>query len=33
MPGPVVVETVIFFRYRPLDDDGLCRRTSSSAAA
>ena len=33
MPGPIVVETVTFFRYRPLADDGLARRTSSSAAA
>jgi hypothetical protein len=28
MPGPVVVETTTFFRYRPFDDDGLARRIS-----
>ena len=33
MPGPMVVEKVTFFRYRPFADDGLARRTSSSAAA
>src|SRR3954454_12311756 len=33
MPGPIVVETVTFLRYRPLADEGLARRTSSSAAA
>src|SRR4051812_21179779 len=33
MPGPMVVETVTFLRYRPLADDGLARRTSSRAAA
>src|SRR3954452_3049071 len=33
MPGPMVVETVTFFRYRPLAADGLARSTSSSAAA
>ena len=32
MPGPVVVATMTFFRYRPLAADGLARRTSSSAA-
>ena len=32
IPGPVVVETVTFFRYRPFDDDGLARSTSSRAA-
>src|SRR5882757_253334 len=32
MPGPVVVEMTIFFRYRPLDDAGLARMTSSMAA-
>src|SRR4051812_46322891 len=32
-PGPIVVEMVTFFRYRPLADDGLARSTSSSAAA
>src|SRR4051794_30306066 len=33
MPGPMVVEMVTFFRYRPLAADGLARSTSSSAAA
>jgi len=33
IPGPMVVETVTFFRYRPLAEDGLARRTSSRAAA
>src|SRR4051794_5323056 len=33
MPGPMVVETVTFFRYRPLAAAGLARRTSSRAAA
>ena len=32
MPGPIVVEMVAFFRYRPFDALGLSRRTSSSAA-
>ena len=32
MPGPIVVEMVAFFRYRPLDALGLSRSTSSSAA-
>src|SRR5882757_9282707 len=32
MPGPVVVEMTIFFRYRPLDDAGLARMISSMAA-
>jgi hypothetical protein len=32
IPGPIVVDTVTFFRYRPFDDDGLTRNTSSSAA-
>ena len=33
MPGPIVVETVTFFRYRPLAAAGLARSTSSRAAA
>ena len=33
MPGPIVVAKVTFLRYRPFDDDGLARSTSSSAAA
>jgi len=32
-PGPMVVETVTFLRYRPLELAGLSRSTSSSAAA
>src|ERR1017187_7080734 len=33
IPGPIVVVTVIFLRYRPLAADGLSRTTSSIAAA
>ena len=33
MPGPIVVASVAFCTYRPLEADGLSRRTSSSAAA
>ncbi len=33
MPGPIVVVTKTFFRYLPLDADGLDRSTSSSTAA
>src|SRR5688572_4762410 len=33
MPGPMVVETVTFLRYRPLAEEGLARSTSSRAAA
>ncbi|ASO18212.1 hypothetical protein AHOG_02760 [Actinoalloteichus hoggarensis] len=33
MPGPMVVEKVIFFRKRPLAADGFARSTSSSATA
>jgi hypothetical protein len=33
MPGPIVVETVIFRMYLPLELDGFSRSTSSRAAA
>ena len=33
MPGPIVVEMVALATYRPLEDDGLSRSTSSRAAA
>ena len=32
MPGPMVVDTVIFEMYRPLEADGFSRRISSRAA-
>ncbi len=32
IPGPMVVETVIFRMYRPLAADGFARRISSRAA-
>ena len=31
-PGPIVDETTTFFRYLPLDDDGLARSSSSITA-
>ena len=31
-PGPIVDETTTFFRYLPLDEDGLARSSSSSTA-